>query len=74
MTRKIIAYYSSDCPYTNQEQTVKITYEEISPLHSSSKKYTIVSFSCPYGNECPYPSQSHTEYCPVVDSAPEPPC
>lgn len=74
MSRKITICYSSDCPYTKQEQTVMITYKEISLLHSSFKGYKIISYTCPYGEECPYPFQSHTEYCPVVDSAPEQPC
>jgi len=73
MTRKITICYSSDCPYTNQEQTINITYNEISLLGSPTPGYKIMKFSCSYQDECPYPLQSRSGYCPVMDSAPEQP-
>lgn len=74
MSRKITIHHSSNCPYTSQKQSIKITYVEIPLLGSLTPGYKITGFSCPYGDECPYPSQSRTGYCPVVDSAPERPC
>lgn len=74
MARKITIHHSSDCPYLGQEQAVKITYAEIPLLGSLASGYKIIGFSCPYGDECPYPAKSRAGYCPVVDSAPERPC
>lgn len=74
MARKITIHYSSDCPYTDEKQAITITYAEIPLLHSLTPGYKITSYSCPYGDECPYPARSSSGYCPVVDSAPERPC
>ena len=68
MTRKRIIAYSSHCPYTEQKQTIKITYSEILLTGQSIPGHKVLSFSCPYADECPYYLQSHTGYCPVVDS------
>lgn len=73
MDREIIIQYSSNCPYTNHEQNIEITYAELLFTGSLTPQYKITHFSCPYGNECPYPSQSRTGRCPVVNSAPKQP-
>lgn len=73
MTRTIINRHSSHCPYVNQIQTVDITYAEIRSIGRMSPGYKITSFYCPHGAECPYPSQSRSGVCPVVESAPEQP-
>lgn len=73
MARDITISHSSDCPYTNQKQTVKITYVETPILGSLTSGYKLSGFSCPHKDECPYPSQSQTGYCPVVDAASERP-
>lgn len=73
MARDITISHASDCPYTNQKQTIQITYAETPILGSLTQGYKITGFSCPYMDECPYPSQSRTGYCPVVDAASEGP-
>lgn len=73
MSQKIKVRYSSFCPHTEQEQEISITYAEIPLLRQSRPEYKVISFSCPYPQECPYHLQSRSGYCPVVDSAPEPP-
>lgn len=71
MARDITISHSAICPYTNQEQTIKITYAETPILGALTSGYKITGFSCPYMDECPYPSQSQTGYCPVVDAVSE---
>lgn len=73
MTRTIKINHSSLCPYTNESQNVKITYAEIRCIGRTMPGYKITSFYCPYGTECPYPAQSRSGFCPVVESAPEQP-
>lgn len=72
MNREITIHYSSNCPYTNQEQEIQITYAELLFSGSLIPDYKIARFSCPHV-ECPYPSQSRNHHCPVVDSAPKRP-
>lgn len=73
MTRKVTVHYSSDCPYTKQEQDIQITYGEVRLLGSVTPGYKLMSYSCPYSDECPYPPKSRMGYCPVVESAPKRP-
>lgn len=73
MTRTITISHSSHCPHTNTIQSVDITYAEIRSIGRTMPGYKITRFYCPYGTECPYLAQSHSGFCPVVESAPEQP-
>lgn len=74
MLRKIQYEHISECPYTGELQSIDVTYTEVPLLGQMSPGYKITGCSCPYSGECPYPSQSTSGACPVLDTAPEQPC
>ncbi len=71
--RNITVAYTSHCPFTEQRQTIEITYTEVPIIGQRMPGYKITKYFCPYGDECPYYLHSHTGFCPVVESAPDRP-
>lgn len=63
--------FTGNCPYTNQPQTISITYYK--PLGSfTGNSFKKGEYSCSLNNECSYPKDSFGR-CPVYLEAPRQP-
>lgn len=58
---------SAPCPFTNQEQTIKVTYTETPVLGALTTGHKVKKFSCPHRSECTY-VRDQEESCPVLDA------
>lgn len=71
MTKMIYSKHSENCPYTNSLHTIDVKYAEIpNQLHPG---YKLMSYSCCFSEECPYPKKDPFGRCPVFMTAPQQP-
>ena len=73
MPTTITYRFSGNCPYTGEQQTIKLEYSKILMVGFSDPGYKKGSYSCPHSAECPYPDRDPYGRCPVYLSSPDEP-